>query len=48
MIRVWQDYDENCRATWAMWFGTKSMNGHIVQIVGPFPNENECRAALGG
>lgn len=46
MIRVWQDFDENSRATWGRWFGSLSRDGHVVLIVGPFLTETECRQAL--
>ncbi len=46
MIRIWQDFDENCRATWGQWFGTLSFNGHVVKIIGPFLTEQECRDNL--
>lgn len=47
MIRTWQDYDENCRTTWGMWFGSLSNNGHVVMIVGPFDTKEECISKLG-
>lgn len=46
MIRTWQDFDENCRACWGLWFGTFSIGGHIVRNTGPHQTEAECREAL--
>ena len=47
MIRVYQDFDENNRATWGQWFGTLSRGGHVVMNAGPFLTAQECRAFLG-
>lgn len=48
MIRTWQDFDENHRKTWGMWFGCRSVDGHIVEIVGPFERHYECVDKLEG
>ena len=48
MIDIWQDFDENSRSTWCMWFGTRSLDGHIVSIVGPFHSYDDAVQALGG
>ena len=47
MVRIWQDFDDNNRLTWGHWFGTRSLDGHIVEIVGPFESQAKCLAALG-
>jgi hypothetical protein len=47
MVRVYQDFDENCRAMWGKWFGTLSRDGHVIMNAGPFNSEQECRAWLG-
>ena len=46
MVRIWQDFDVNCKAMWGMWFGSYSRNGHVVYIVGPFDTFEECEKAL--
>lgn len=46
MVRVYQDFDENCRATWGQWFGTLSRDGHVMAHAGPCLTEQECRAKL--
>ena len=47
MVRTWQDFDENCRATWGMWFASISFDGHVQRIVGPFKTEREAIEAIG-
>ena len=47
MINFWQDFDENCKETWGMWFGSKSVDGHIVKLVGPYRNELDVYSVLG-
>lgn len=47
MIRVWQDQDENIAYSQrGKWYGSRSVDGHIVMLVGPYETEAECRAAL--
>ena len=47
MVRAWQDYDPNCKATWGMWFGYRSVDGHIIAIVGPYNTKEDVLKELG-
>lgn len=47
MVTAWQDFDENCRATWGQWFARLAYNGHVYRIVGPFKTEREAIEAIG-
>lgn len=47
MIRTWQDNDKNIRPEQrGKWFGSRSVDGHIMQITGPYETEPECRSTL--
>lgn len=50
MIRTWQDFDENIRAShnYGKWWASRSVDGHVQRIVGPYHTEDEAFLAAGG
>ena len=47
MITTWQDFDENFRSGWGLWWAIRSENGHIVRLLGGYETEAEAIAAVG-
>ena len=48
LITTWQDLDTKQRhpGTYGQWYGSKSVDGHIIRLTGPHPSEDAVHKVL--